>query len=285
MENLLNYVIIEIGVYMKKISILFLLIFFPVFLYSQELNQWQKNYDKNDWGEDTESYQYSIWEEAYEVKENVNCIMGFSMWNNWSAVTLIIPGDKSYYAPLLYEENKVVKITFRNKQKEDTIEALVWNIYAYGKNTGIDIVPLRTGTVKTSEPLHGFRDIFKMFLTNNSFDMLVKTNFFTIRSTFSGINLNNDNKEIYLLMSVLAPYIKGVEAVFKLDKNLLYTKRETPILLSVDWFSRLHTYTFLTNQWLDNTDERDAILKMLKENGLDQVRDPIDDDAPIFYQY
>ena len=54
-----------------------------------------------------------------------------------------------------------------------------------------------------------------MFLTNNSFDMLVKTNFFTIRSTFSGINLNNDNKDEIIskynmtTTSTLAIEIKG----------------------------------------------------------------------------
>lgn len=275
---------------MKKNLLLILLSIFVLtqsFAEETILDKWQKIYDVNDWGETIDSYSYCIWESAQNVKSNDLYAMRFFVRMDWTCISIILPGKSYNYQFLLSDENKVATIKYRNKQTENSIDALIWDVYDVGTNTAVDIVPLRTGTVKTIEPIHGFRDIYKLFITNTNFEILLKINSFQVKATFKGLELNKENIELYLLMAVIAPDIESVRNVFKLDKNILYSKRDSEILLKTDYFSTLHTNPWLINKWLDNTEERDEILKILKENGIEQLKNPIDQNTPIYksYQY
>lgn len=274
---------------MKKICLLFLLFLSTsVFAKNITIDEWEKIYDVNDWGENKETYSYGIFEKAKEVKTQTDCLILFGVKENDTSITLILPGQSYLYKSLLSEENKVVTISYRNTQKEDSINARIRAVSELGKDTAVEIVPLRTGTVQTVEPMHGFRDIFKMFLTNKSFDLLVKTNLVQVKTTFKGIELNNDNIEVYLLMAVVAPDVECVKKVFKLQNDLLLKNKKSEIFYKVSFFAKMHVYDFMDNKWLDNTDERNEILNILEEHGLKEVEDTIIDwDAKIYksYQY
>ena len=49
---------------MKKILFILCIFIYPVYLFTQNINEWGKQYDVNDWGEKTDTYVYSIWDSA-----------------------------------------------------------------------------------------------------------------------------------------------------------------------------------------------------------------------------